>query len=250
MPQGLTVERGTAWVSGYDGGGAPGTRYCRVQRIDLTDGTVLGQVGQVTGAAGPRLPVSCRHGGGVLKDRFGLWLAETTRLWLLDPDSLAVRRVWPLVDPLSGGFLVRDDRGLLGVGDFSRRVGARLTWFDPKSLLASDLIDVTRSQAVRSQPAPRLAQGAVWADFGPGPAGVWFVTSVTRCGALVGPGGMRRGFIPGAEGTDLGPRGALWTVSETAARSYQTDGDRPVVPMLARFDTRGIGSWTRPDCAL
>ena len=95
----------------------------------------------------------------------------------------------------------------------------------------------------------RARFGAVWGDLGPGPAGVWFATSHTRCGVLVGPRGARRGFLPGAEGIDLVGGRSLWALSESATRPYQQQGGRPVVPMLGRFDVRGgINDWARPAC--
>ena len=92
-----------------------------------------------------------------------------------------------------------------------------------------------------------MAQGAVVADLGAGPSGVWFVNSNTRCGVLVGPRGQRLGFLPGAEGTVL-RGGDLWTVSESGSRTYQEKGGRPVVPMLARFDLSEVEHWQGTTC--
>jgi hypothetical protein len=247
--QGLAVRGRTAFVSGYDGGGGLGTRFCRVQMVDLRSGRLLAEVGPVEGAVGSRPPVVCRHGGGLLLDQHGLWLVETDRLWLLDPGTLAVERVWALLDPVRGSFAVRDGSGRLGLGGFRRGGPAWLLWFDPAAVLAPGVLDLTEPGAVDSQRAPAWAQGAVWGDLGPGPAGVWFATSHTYCGVLVGPGGSRRGFLPGAEGVDRTGRRTLWALSESASRPYQLEGGRPVVPMLARFDLgRGIGGWSRPEC--
>ena len=248
-PQGLAVEGRTAYVSGYDGGGGLGTRLCRVQRLDLRTGRLQAERGPVEGSVGDRPGVVCRHGGGMLLDQHGLWLVETGRLWLLDPGTLEVERVWALLPPVRGSFALHDDQGRLGLGGFRRSGRARLFWFDPAQVLAPGVLDLTADDAVGTQRVPAMAQGAVWADLGPGPAGVWFATSHTRCGVLVGPRGARRAFLPGAEGIDLVGGRSLWALSESATRPYQQQGGRPVVPMLARFDVRGgIGDWARPTC--
>lgn len=191
----------------------------------------------------------CRHGGGLLLDRHGLWLVETDRLWLLDPQTLLVRRAWALEEPLRGSFAVHDDAGRLGLGGFRRSGPAQLFWFDTARVLAPGVLDLTEAGAVHQQRVPPRAQGAVWGDLGPGPAGVWFSTSTTYCGMLVGPGGARRAFLPGAEGLDRTDRRTLWALSESATRPYQLAGGRPVVPMLARFDVdSGVGGWALPRC--
>ena len=245
--QGLAVDGRTAFVSGYDAGGGIGTRFCRVQKVDLGSGRLLAELGPVEGAVGSRPPVVCRHGGGLLLDQHGLWLVETDRLWLLDPDSLAIERAWALLEPVRGSFAVRDGDGRLGLGGFRRSGPSRLFWFDPATILAPGVLDLGEPGAVGTQRVPAWAQGAVWGDLGPGPAGVWFTTSHTYCGVLVGPAGVR--LLPGAEGVARTGRRTLWALSESATRPYQLEGGRPVVPMLARFDLgRGIGDWVRPDC--
>jgi hypothetical protein len=248
VPQSLAVRGDTAWVGGYDGGGPRGTLLCRIARVDLRSGRVLDHVGPISGRVGARPEVNCRHGGGLAITPSGLWLAEGQRLWRLDPETLEVLRVWGLADPLRGSFAVTDDVGMLGLGEFKFARRGRLDWFDPDALVAGAAVDLTPADAVRHQRGvPPMAQGAFWADLGAGPPGVWFVTSNTRCGVLVGPGGARRAYLPGAEGTAW-RKGDLWTVSESASRPYQDKGGRPVVPMLARFDMSGFARWARPDC--
>jgi hypothetical protein len=247
VPQSLVVGKRTAWVSGYDGGGPRGTLLCRVVRVDLRTGWVVDEVGPVSGSVGGRPEVNCRHGGGLARTDEGVWLAEGQRLWLLDPETLDVVRVWGLADPLRGSFAVVDGQGRLGLGEFKfERVG-RLDWFDPGALVAGAAVDLTPEDAQRHVRVPPMAQGAVWADLGPGPAGVWFVTSNTRCGVLVGPRGRRLAFLPGAEGAVL-RGGSLWTVSESGSRPYQEAGDRPVVPMLARFTLEDVDAWETAGC--
>jgi len=247
VPQSLAVGRRTAWVSGYDGGGPRGTLLCRVVRVDLRSGRVLDQAAPISGSVGGRPEVNCRHGGGLASTPEGLWLAEGQRLWLLDPETLDVRRVWGLADPLRGSFAVADREGRIGLGEFKfERVG-RLDWFDAQALLTGADVDLAPADAIDGQRVPPMAQGAVVADLGAGPSGVWFVTSNTRCGVLVGPRGLRLGFLPGAEGTAL-RGGDLWTVSESGSRPYQEKGGRPVVPMLARFDLSEVEHWQGTTC--
>lgn len=250
VAQGLAVSGHVAWVSGFPGDQPVGQRLCRIQRVDLRTGRTLTDLDPLSGAIGTRPSVACRHGGGLTLDRHGLWVAELERLWLLDPDDLSVRRAWDVVAPLRGSYAVTDDRGRLGLGRFRAHGRTRLDWLDPAALLASPDVSVTRADVVASRPAPAGAQGAVWARLGGAPAGLWFATSTTRCGILVGPGGRRVGFVPGAEGLALAGRDRLWAVSESATEAYQREGGRPVVPMLSRFDTSELTRWTAPDCAL
>lgn len=248
VPQSLAVRGGTAFVGGYDGGGPRGTLLCRVVKVDLRSGRAVGQAAPISGSVGGRPEVNCRHGGGLALTPEGLWLAEGQRLWLLDPADLGVRRVWGLADPLRGSFAVVDRRGRIGLGEFRfARVG-RMVWFDPAALVAGAAVDLTPADAVGRRRVPPMTQGAVVADLGPGPAGLWFVTSNTRCGVLEGPRGRRLGFLPGAEGTVLRD-GDLWTVSESGSRPYQEQGGRPVVPMLARFDLSDVEGWAPAECA-
>jgi hypothetical protein len=248
VPQSLAVEGDTAWVSGYDGGGPRGTLLCRVVRLDLPSGRVLGQAAPISGSVGGRPEVNCRHGGGLARTPHGLWLAEGQRLWLLDPETLGVQRVWGLADPLRGSFALVDGAGRIGLGEFKFERRGRLDWFDPGALVSGGAIELTVADSEGGRrDVPPMAQGAFWGDLGTGRPGVWFVTSNTRCGVLVGPGGARRAFLPGAEGTAW-RAGDLWTVSESTSRPYYDKGDRPVVPMVARFDVSDFRRWARPEC--
>jgi hypothetical protein len=249
VPQSLAIRGDTAWVGGYDGGGPRGTLLCRVVRVDLRSGRVVDQAAPISGRVGVRPEVNCRHGGGLAITPSGLWLAEGQRLWRLDPDTLHVQRVWGLADPLRGSFAVVDDAGRIGLGEFRFERRGRLDWFDPDTLVAGTAVDLTPEQALRRRRGvvPPMAQGGFWGDLGPGPAGVWFVTSNTRCGVLVGPNGARRAYLPGAEGTAWRD-GDLWTVSESTTLPYYTKGGRPVVPTMARFDVSGFADWSRSTC--
>lgn len=247
VPQGLVVAGDVAWVSGFHGARPIGHRLCRLIKVDLRTGDQLDELDPVTGVA-DGLPRSCRHGGGLVLDEHGLWLAEQVRLWLLDPDDLTVRRTWALDEPVQGSFAVRDGRGRLGLGSFRPHGRGTLSWVDPDVVAASSQTRLGADDVVATLEVPRMSQGAVWARLGSGRAGVWFATSNTRCGVLVGPGGVRRAFLPGAEGVATGSRGRLWAVSESGSRYYQDQGDRPVLPMLVGFDTSGFDDWAKPNC--
>ncbi|HEY0951835.1 hypothetical protein [Nocardioides sp.] len=250
VPQGLVVHAGTAWVSGFNAGAPLGERYCVVEQVDLRTGRRLNRLDPVSGSVGDRDPVMCRHGGGLVQDDHGLWLVETTRLWLVDPDSLEVRRAWVLAGELRGSFALVDAAGRLCVGRWYPRRPGQVDWFDTDHLVDSPALDLTVGMAEDSSPAPRATQGAVWGAPGGGRDTAWFAQSVTRCGVLVGPEGTRRrAFVPGAEGMDLAGR-SLWVVSESGTRHYQAMGGRPVVPMLVRLELRDFDSWRRPDCSV
>ena len=248
VPQGVAVRGRTAWLTGYDEG-EPGALWCRVLRVDLRTGRLLADRPRLTGTVGSTPDVDCRHGGGAALDRHGLWLTESQRLWLLDPTSLEVRRAWRLADPVQGSFGLLDGRGRIGLGRFRpSRVHpgrAAMDWFRVEDLLAPGVVELGLDDAVASRSIPSHAQGAVWARFG-GRTGVWFARSTTRCGVLEGPGGATA-FVPGAEGMALTGRG-LWVVSESTARTFWTQGGRPVVPTLTRLDTDRVEAWPEPGC--
>ena len=251
VPQGVVVAGRTAWVSGFDGDAPLHYRYCLLERVDLRTGERLDRLEPVAGQVGDRDPLKCRHGGGLVRDEHGLWLVETSRLWLIDPDTLSVDRVWALVPPLRGSFALFDGQGRLGIGRWHPHRPGRVDWFDPGELVGSPALDVTEAMAHGSTSAPPSTQGAVWGAFGGQEPAAWFAQSVTRCGVLVGPKGTHpRAFVPGAEGMDLVGDDSLWVVSESGTRHYQDQGGRPVVPMLARLDVSDLASWRRPDCAV
>ncbi len=245
VPQGLALDGDTAWVSGYRDDDRLGHRPCQVVHVRLT-GEELAFVDTIVGAVGEREPVMCRHGGGLQLTAAGLWLAETDRLWLLDPDRVGkgdpVVRGWRLERPVRGSFLVPGGEGRLGVGEFSGRGRGRVFFYDLADLLAPGrqvLVASRRSaspgfdRGQRVTPrrvgvAPRRAQGATTLDGGP----PTYTASTAGCGKLRPPG-SRLAFVPGAE--DIERRGRLlWTVSEAGSRPYQSLG-RPLVPMLGAY---------------
>ncbi len=248
VPQGMAVaDDGTAYLAGFDGTKPARQRFCALERVDLRTGRLVARVDPVRGSIGGAAPIICRHGGGLVLDEHGVWLAETKRLWLLDPDTLETLRGWELAEPVKGSFAVHGPDGALGLGRFSKRTHGQVDWFDPAVLLEPGRVQVTLDDATSSDWAPGRSQGAVHADLDGKGAGLWFVRSHSACGVLVGPAGQRRGFSPGGESMSLDEKGRLWVASESGSRLYQRDG-RPMTPQLARFDVRGLRDWAKPAC--
>ncbi|MBL0748455.1 hypothetical protein [Nocardioides baculatus] len=248
VPQGMTIAGGTAYVASFDGTKLAGQRLCTMQSMDLKSGELIRARYPVVGRVGPRKPTECRHGGGVVVDEHGVWLAETLRLWLLDPETLEPKRGWALTDPVRGSFAVFGKDGRLGLGRFRADNPARLWWFDVDAMLASSAYVLDEGDAVDAVRIPPDTQGALWAELGGVGPGLWLARSNTSCGVLVGPDGISRGFLPGAEGMALTGPDHLWVVSESGSRLYQEKG-RPMTPMLARFDTSEISEWREPTCS-
>ena len=251
VPQGLAVRAGTAWVSGYDQG-RPGHLFCRVLRLDLRTGELERQAGRVSAASGAT-EILCRHGGGLGVDEHGLWLFTSARLWLLDPRTLDVVRLWALERPVQGSWGALDGRGRIALGRFRAdepgvyRGPPRVEWFDLGALLSPGVTSIGPGEVVERRAVPSHAQGATWASWGARP-GLWIASSSTRCGVLTAPSGRRLAFVPGAEGIAVVGDHA-WVVSESTARPYARLGDRPIVPSLVRLDLSRAGRWPGADCA-
>ncbi len=211
--------------------------------MSLRTGKLLGSSDRISGSVGGRSSTFCRHGGALSLDRHGLWVSETDRLWLLDPERVGradqVRRVWRVQDPVKGSVMVSRG-GEFGLGAFEDVGPGALRWYSYRRLLAPDVDTIgTRGSAttvvpVRSGSVVRRVQGAFADDDE-----MWQTSSVSTCGMLVTPDGDRVAFGPGAEDVELDGRGNVWVVLESGARNYQRDG-RPLVPMLARFDLARI----------
>ena len=258
VPQGLTLDRSTdgrtAWVSGYRWHRGFGERACRLLHVSLRTGRLLASTDRVAAEVYGPSPTFCRHGGALVEDRHGLWIVESNRLWLVDPDRVGrpdqVRRVWRLAPRVRGSVLVAGSRAVLGIGAWRDAGPDRMRWFRDRDLLApgvTELVaggqpDATRVAPVRTSSTVRRVQGTTR-----GPGGVWSTASTTYCGVLVPPDGRRIGFAPGAEGLDLVGRGRVWAVLESGSRNYQRDG-RPLVPMLVQLDVRRLLRGERATC--
>lgn len=249
VPQGMVVAGDTAYVAGFDGTQVGSRRLCTIESLSVKTGRLGARRYPVRGQIGPREPTECRHGGGVLVDEHGVWLAETQRLWLLDPTTFEVLRGWALEEPVRGSFAVRGPHGQLGLGRFRADNPARLWWYDVDRLLGSSDYELGARDAMRAVPVPPATQGAVWAELGGIGPGLWFATSNSSCGVLVGPDGRSRAFVPGAESMSLTGPDELWVVSESGSRLYQ-EKDRPMTPALSRFDTSDLATWSAPGCTV
>lgn len=259
VPQGLALDGRTAWVSGYRWRKGYGNRPCWIMHVDLRNGRLLGEQRRLEGEVPGRGPVFCRHGGGLALDSDGLWVAETRRLWLLDPRRIgeadSVRRVWRMEEPVSGGALVTGASGALGFADFHLGRDSTTHWFSTGDLLAPGVTTLTRRAsrasraprevaAARTSVAPRYVQGGA-VDAGRRP---YLTSSLSTCGVLITPSGERLAFGPGAEGIAFDGRGGLWAVLESGSRNYQRDG-RSLVPSLVRFDVDQLSRGVAETCS-
>lgn len=258
VPQGVALDGRTAWVSGYRWRSGFGNRPCGLLRVDLRTGRMLAYQPRLEGQVPDGPPgIWCHHGGGLSVNEHGLWVAETGRLWLVDPRRVgrgdSVRRVWRLDDPVSGGLLVQGRDGAFGLGDFHLRRDSAVHWFRYDDALRAGVTTLTaratgrpsRLAADRRTVAPRYAQGgAVDPAGGRAP---YLVSSLSTCGILHTPDGRRLALGPGAEGIAFDGRGGLWAVLESGARSYQRAG-RPLVPMLVRYDLRQLRQGVEESC--
>ena len=252
VPQGLALDRSgdsrTAWVSGYRWHRGFGERACRLLHVSLRTGRLIASTDRIAAPVYGSYPTFCRHGGALVEDRHGLWIVESNRLWLVDPDRVGrpdqVRRVWRLASRVRGSVLLAGPErgGVLGVGAWRDAGPDLMRWFRDRDLLApgvTELVaggvpDATQAAPVRTSTTVRRVQGTTR-----GRVGVWSTASTTYCGVLVPPDGRRIGFAPGAEGLDLDGRGRMWAVLESGSRNYQRDG-RPLVPMLVELDVRRL----------
>ena len=242
VPQALEVRDTVAYVGGYRWAPTYGPRPCQIAVVDLRSGRVRTFVEMFEAPVYGPDPTYCRHGGGMERTRAGLWVAETERLWLLDPARLGkgdpVLRVWRLDKAVKGSTLAIA-RGRMVFGGYRSGRPGRLTEFRVSDVLADGVDDLVVDDAGPTDATP-VRRGAGRArlqgiTFGPG--GLWFSSSSTRCGELEGPDGTVP-FVPGAEDVEFVGRN-VWTVSESGARPY-LDPDEHTVPMLLRLDRRAV----------
>gem|GEM_PF-1232456 len=234
VPQGIALAGQRAYISGYRGSGK--RERCSVYRIDLVTGAKLA----FTKWGQSDEPV-CKHGGGIALTRRGLWLADTKRLFLLDPRRIGGRppivRSWKLRG-LKGSYVVDGVADQIGVGQYDN---GRIHWYRYSSLLerpwkktlvpqGADLSRGSDLRAVRTSPTPSKTQGAAY-----GPGGLSYASSTATCGRLF-IGGDRLGFGAGIEEIAYAGTDYLWAVFESGAKRYQSrDEPAPFMPMLASF---------------
>lgn len=249
-PQGLALDGDTVWVSGFRFDSQVGDRQCVLLQVSQKTGKRITGVTPIEGAVGDRQPTYCRHGGGLARTDEGLWVLETMRLWLLDPDLVGtgqdpVERVWSIVKPLRGSSLVDAD-GQLGIGSFHPD-GSRgdVEWFRIDDLMRPGVIELAESGADHRTRGIRWLQGGSQTD-----RGLYLTQSNTRCGILRLPSGRRVAVAPGTEDLEFDTHGDLWTVAEAGAKIYQREDGRLLIPHLARYDARALLRGPRPSCHL
>lgn len=242
VPQGIAVTGNTAWISGYRHRKGFGKRPCQLTRVDLSTGRRLAFHRAIYGQVGKRPRTYCRHGGGLLRRGRWLWVAEASKLWRVDPSrqgtDLEARRVWRIEAPVRGSAIVATDRSI-GLVPFVTRGVARIHWYSFERLQRRGVLDLAVKSRGRHQLGahrrtriPRLVQGAMLDSR----SRLFLARSNLGCGELVTPRGRRLGFIPGAEGIQLGPRERrLWTVGESGSRPYARL-DKPFTPGVVSFE--------------
>ena len=241
VPQGLEVTGSTAYVVGHRAG-AVGSRPCQVAAVALPSGTTRAFARRLDPPGSTSRTAYCRHGGGAALTAAGLWVVETSRLWLLDPGRLSsdpVVRVWRLDDDVRGSTLAAGGGQLVVAGHRPAGPG-RARWYDESALLRPGVTTLVEDAAgpgevamTRSTRVPPRLQGLALTR-----AGVpWFVSSGIACG-VVRPGGRARDFVPGAEDLEVG-RGRIWTVSEASATPYRDPGGA-LVPRLLLLDRAAV----------
>ncbi len=240
VPQALALDSRIAYVVGHRAGEV-GQRMCQVAAVDLPSGRTRAFAEVLDASDGSP---TCRHGGGTALTDAGLWVLQTARLWLLDPERIGrtdqVRRVWRLGQGVRGSTLAAND-GQLVIAGFRPRGHGGARWWSEADVLAPRVDSlVERDPAVGelamtdSTLVPPRLQGLTFAGD---PTRAWFVSSRISCGTLR-PGGRARDFVPGAEGLVVSGRD-VWTVSEASAAPYR-DRAGALVPRLLRLDRTAL----------
>jgi hypothetical protein len=241
VPQGLEVTTSTAYVVGHRAG-AVGSKPCQVAAVALPSGRTRAFAARLDPPGSRSDTAYCRHGGGAALTDAGLWVVETSRLWLLDPTRLGddpVLRVWRLGDGVRGSTLAATG-GTLVVAGYRPAGPGRARWYDEAALLRPGVTTLVERAArpgdigmERSTRVPPRLQGLAFTR-----AGVpWFVSSGIACG-VVRPGGRPRDFVPGAEDLVVDRR-SIWTVSEASATPYR-DPAGALVPRLLLLDRAAV----------
>jgi hypothetical protein len=254
VPQSLALDGDTAWVSGYTWHRHVADRACRLVRVRLATGKVLADQGRLVGAPGDRKPTFCRHGGGLVQDGHGLWIAEKERLWLVDPAKVGTRqqsvlRVWGIRKPIYGSTAVlRGDR--IGLAHFRRAPRVRITWFRIDDLLAPGVLDLEGVRTDPSQVAPvetgKVAGSVQGMTYRPGHDGLLISAYRRGCGVIVTDDGSAIDVMPGIEDFEFTRDNRLWVVSESSSRVYQRKVG-PLTPMLTEYDARQVMALPKGD---
>jgi hypothetical protein len=236
-PQGLAVDDGAIYVSGYRSDSLGVRRGpCRVIRIDLETGSSTGYVD---------VPSPCGHAGGLAVGGDGmLYVADTHTLFatLLARafDRGARFQQFSLGPGVIGGLAASTPDGIW-LGTYKDGPG-RLFRFTAATLARlSDGETLEASQAATVLTIPDHAQGAAM-----GGGGLWIARSDWNWGTLdrLNPvtGALQRRYeiAPGIEGIAFGNAGRLWAVSEAGSRHIYDypflDLFQPFFPLVFALD--------------
>lgn len=247
VPQGLEIDGSTAYLVGHRAGDV-GAKPCQVAAVSLPPGRTRSFAARLDPPGGTAY---CRHGGGAALTDAGLWVIETSRLWLLDPARLGgdpVLRVWHLGEGVRGSTLAAHD-GQLVIAGYRPFGPGKARWYAEASVLARGVTDLVETSTGAGQVAmtrttrvsPRL-QGLAFTGAG----SLWQVSSRISCG-LIHRGGRPRDFVPGAEDFSL-TRDSIWVVSEASASPYR-DAGGALVPRLLRLDRATVLNGGPATCA-
>ncbi|KRF36540.1 hypothetical protein [Nocardioides sp. Soil805] len=251
VPQGLEVAASTAYVVGHRSGEV-GSKPCQVAAVALPSGETRAFAARLDPPGSPGRTAYCRHGGGAALTGAGLWVVETSRLWLLDPERLdgaPVLRVWQLGEGVRGSTTAAT-RGRLVIAGYRPDGPGRARWYDESALLRPGVTTLVEDGAGAGQVAmrrstrvPARLQGLAFTRAGIS----WAVSSGIACG-VVRPGGPPRDFVPGAEDLVVDRR-SIWAVSEASAPPYR-DPEGALVPRLLRLDREAVEDGGPATCDL
>jgi hypothetical protein len=228
-PQGLAVDDGAIYVSGYRSD-TLGVRRgpCRVIRIDIETGGSTGYVD---------VPNPCGHAGGLAVGTDGMLYVADTHTLFATPlagafDRGARFRQFSLGPGVIGGLAASTPDGIW-LGTYEDGPG-RLFHFTAATLARlSDGETLEASQVVTVLTIPDHAQGAA---IGGGELWIarsdWNWGTLERLDPVTGAPERRYEIAPGTEGIAFGNAGRLWAVSEAGSRHVY---DRPFLALFQPF---------------
>jgi hypothetical protein len=228
-PQGLAVDDGAIYVSGYRSDTLGVCRGpCRLIRIDLKTGGPTGSVD---------VPSPCAHAGGLAVGGDGmLYIADTHTLFATPLagafDRGARFRQFSLGPGVIGGLAASTPDGIW-LGTYEDGPG-RLFRFTAATLARlSDGETLEASQAATVLIIPDHAQGAA---IGGGQLWIarsdWNWGTIERLDPVTGAPERRYEIAPGTEGIAFGNAGRLWAVSEAGSRHVY---DHPFLALYQSF---------------
>ncbi len=220
VPQGLTVQDGFVFLSGYFSiDPKQGRGPCWVHQIDPERSAVMGI---------RALPETCGHAGGAARGPAGIiYVADTHHVFEVHVvggpgNSGRVARTTKLKGKLLGSFAA-GSKDALWLGGYRRESDAETRLFRiPFAALEAPEIDET--QATDSLPLPDRAQGAAFAPDGR----LWITRSGSKFGELLrldpktGAIEARYEMPAGIEDISFAPDGRLWSVVEAGSRRWNS----------------------------